>query len=154
MATHSSILAWKVPWTRGDWQLSPCGHKHLNPYPDSATFLSCDPVHNWIFLNLTFLICVMKIGLLSLSSSLDCYVDWNKKNCRKILWRIGTYDHNTLTLLRILSGVCAWPRERNRDGHTHTHTHTHRVCAREHTVRMQVEVGLSGGLRLIILLKY
>ena len=105
---------------------SPCGCKDLDQYPDSATSLSCDPVHNWIFLNLTFLISVMKMGLLSLSSSLDCYVDWNKKNCRKILWRIGKYDHNTLTLLRILSGVCAWPRGRE------TGRHTHSVCMRAH----------------------
>ena len=27
MATHSSILAWRIPWTEGVWQASPRGHK-------------------------------------------------------------------------------------------------------------------------------
>ena len=27
MATHSSILTWKIPWTEG---YSPCGHKELD----------------------------------------------------------------------------------------------------------------------------
>ena len=27
MATHSSILAWEIPWTEGAWQASPGGYK-------------------------------------------------------------------------------------------------------------------------------
>ena len=46
--------------------------------------------------------------------------------------------------------VCVHDPEGEKQGDTHTHT----VCAREHTVRIQVEVGSFGGLRLIILLKY
>ena len=32
MATHSSILAWKIPWTEGAWWVgySPWGHKELD----------------------------------------------------------------------------------------------------------------------------
>ena len=32
MATHSSILAWRIPMDRGAWQAgySPCGHKELD----------------------------------------------------------------------------------------------------------------------------
>ena len=30
MATHSSILAWRIPWTEESGGLSPWGHKELN----------------------------------------------------------------------------------------------------------------------------
>ena len=30
MATHSSILAWRIPWTKGAWQYSPKGCKELD----------------------------------------------------------------------------------------------------------------------------
>ena len=30
MATHSSILAWKMPWTEEPGRLSPWGHKELD----------------------------------------------------------------------------------------------------------------------------
>ena len=31
MATHSSILAWRIPWMdRGAWKASPWGHKDLD----------------------------------------------------------------------------------------------------------------------------
>ena len=30
MATHSSILAWRIPWTEESGGLSPCGHKELD----------------------------------------------------------------------------------------------------------------------------
>ena len=31
MATHSSILTWKIPWTRGAWWASPRSHKKSDP---------------------------------------------------------------------------------------------------------------------------
>ena len=30
MATHSCILAWKIPWTEELLGYSPCGHKELD----------------------------------------------------------------------------------------------------------------------------
>ena len=30
MATHSSILAWRIPWTEEPGSCSPCGHKELD----------------------------------------------------------------------------------------------------------------------------
>ena len=30
MATHSSILAWRIPWTEGAWWAAIQGHKELN----------------------------------------------------------------------------------------------------------------------------
>ena len=30
MATHSSTLIWRVPWTEGPGDYSPCGHKELD----------------------------------------------------------------------------------------------------------------------------
>ena len=30
MATHSSILAWRIPWTEEPGELSPWGHKELD----------------------------------------------------------------------------------------------------------------------------
>ena len=30
MATHSSILAWRIPMDRGAWQITGCGHKELD----------------------------------------------------------------------------------------------------------------------------
>ena len=31
MATHSNILAWKIPWTESLVGYSPCGHKRVRP---------------------------------------------------------------------------------------------------------------------------
>ena len=31
MATHSSTLAWKIPWTESLVGYSPCGHKRVRP---------------------------------------------------------------------------------------------------------------------------
>ena len=31
MATHSSILAWRIPWTESLEGPSPCTHKELDP---------------------------------------------------------------------------------------------------------------------------
>ena len=31
MATHSNILAWKIPWTESLVGYSPCGHKRVGP---------------------------------------------------------------------------------------------------------------------------
>ena len=33
MVTHSSILAWKIPWTKEAGRLQSCGHKELDERP-------------------------------------------------------------------------------------------------------------------------
>ena len=40
MATHSSILAWKIPWIRGLASYSPWGHRELDMTEQMSTVLS------------------------------------------------------------------------------------------------------------------
>ena len=39
MATHSSILAWIIPWTREPGKLSPWGHKEIDTTERLSPFL-------------------------------------------------------------------------------------------------------------------
>ena len=38
MTTHSSILAWKIPWREESGRLYPCGHKDLDTTEQLSTY--------------------------------------------------------------------------------------------------------------------
>ena len=38
MATHSIILAWRIPWTEGPGRLQSRGHKELDMTKETNTF--------------------------------------------------------------------------------------------------------------------
>ena len=47
MATHSSVLAWRIPWTEKPGSYSPCGHKEL----DTTEQLILAGYVNWMMLS-------------------------------------------------------------------------------------------------------
>ena len=47
MATHSSILAWRIPWTEGLEGYSPDGHKESEYYPAIILKESIANTHNY-----------------------------------------------------------------------------------------------------------
>ena len=94
MATHSSIVAWKIPMDRGAWQaivhavakgldtteqLSPA--QHNNYYLPSAVFV----LSSWYFCNKPFLV---------------SFCQMRKLKPRKVIWQILSHHSN--------SGFCLW----------------------------------------------
>ena len=64
MATHSSILAWRIPWTEEPGRLQPMGHKELD-MTDCLTTHACTHTHThtWVeflsFLHALFLLAAL-----------------------------------------------------------------------------------------------
>ena len=54
MATHSSILAWRIPWTEEPGGLQSMGHKEsdMTERLSTHTTLSIDNLKIWVFMHI------------------------------------------------------------------------------------------------------
>ena len=60
MATHSSILAWRIPIDRGPWRAT------VHRFAKSQTWLSDSAQHKHVFIKYPFIVCACSVLLDSL----------------------------------------------------------------------------------------
>ena len=97
MATHSSILAWKMPWTKDPGRLCPQGHKELNATEHSTVAAAAKS------LNLTYLACQF-ICMTSACCFIECKCNMSSsiKNT-EVLWLVVTFSDMLSLVLFILN---------------------------------------------------
>ena len=61
MATHSTILAWRIPWTEEPGRLQPMGHKELD-MTDCLTTHACTHTHTHLGRISFFFACSFSFG--------------------------------------------------------------------------------------------
>ena len=90
MATHSSILAWRIPWTEGPGRLEPIGSQRVghdwSDLADSCGFLTGEgntPVYFWGYFFLSYSIFTVEPWCKQHSSplALSFFGGWGKPHC-------------------------------------------------------------------------
>ena len=113
MATHSSILAWKIPWTEElGWLLS-MGSQWGHDWATSLSLSLSLLVHEKTDVQ-TFLETKDNVDFLYISDELS-------------FWLLGPKTKGVLTFRKVTQRdyLNGWYSSQLSSSHTHTHTHTH-----------------------------